>query len=290
MGVDIVNSTLTNNEFKLFREYIEETCGINISEDKSYLIEIRLSKILADSGLKSFEELFHSIIKNNNYLVTEKIIDAITTNETLWFRDKSPWDILEEQLMPKFIEELRSKKKNKIRIWSAASSTGQEAYSTAMCIDNYLLRNRITDINLNHFEILGTDISKNVLEIARNARYDPISVMRGLDIRYKNTYFHKNGTVWQLDEKIKNIVKFKNFNLQKSFLVLGDFDIVFCRYVLIYFSVKLRNDIFSRLVSSIRKDGTFFLGSSEIYSNIEEYFKLLRYNNGIYYKRKVDII
>ncbi|MEN8904608.1 MAG: protein-glutamate O-methyltransferase CheR [Clostridiales bacterium] len=282
-----MNSTLTDSEFKLFKKYIEEKCGIDIPEEKSYLIEIRLSKILADSGLRSYEELFYDIRQRDDKFVSEKIIDSITTNETLWFRDKSPWIVLEELMLPIFISEIRNNKRDKVRIWSAASSTGQEAYSTAICIDNYLNKNEIKDVDISKFEILATDISNEVLEVAKNGKYDSISIIRGLDPNYKNKYFDKNNMVWQIKKNISKIVKFQRFNLQNSFMLLGNFDVIFCRYVLIYFSDKLRKDIFSKISFSLNNHGTFFLGASEIYTDTENYFDIHRYKNGIHYKRKV---
>lgn len=282
-----MQTSMSNMEFELFRKYIEEKCGIDIPKEKAYLIETRLSKLLADSKLSSFEELYNTIRSSNDFHIAEKIIDAITTNETLWFRDKTPWSILETSLMPEYIKKLRSGEKQKIRIWSAASSTGQEAYSTAMCIDNWLNRNDIKDIGLNNFEILATDISQTVLEIARKGRYDAISVMRGLDVFFKEKYFKKEGAVWEIDDRIKSAVKFQQFNLQSSFMLLGKFDIIFCRYVLIYFSDVLKEDIFSKIASGLESESILFLGASEIYSYTDKYFEMTNSGNGTYYKRKV---
>ena len=133
---------LSRLEFQLFKKYIEDKCGIELTEEKSYLIETRLSGLLVESGLESFNSLYYAIVNNKIPGIAEKVIDAITTNETMWFRDKKPWIIFEEILMPKYINILRTGQKSKIRIWSAASSTGQEAYSTAICIDNYLHNER----------------------------------------------------------------------------------------------------------------------------------------------------
>lgn len=123
---------ISETEFDLFKNYIHDVCGIKIPEEKSYLIETRLSKLLADSDVESFEALYNEIIKNSDENIKSKVIDAITTNETLWFRDKKPWELLEKCFLPKFVEVIRNKEKKKIRIWSAASSTGQEAYSTVI--------------------------------------------------------------------------------------------------------------------------------------------------------------
>ncbi len=279
-------SSLTNREFLLFRKYINEKCGIDIQNGKAYLIETRLAKILADSGLSSFEELYFMLMRNTDYHISEKVIDAITTNETYWFRDKTPWNILESVLMPKFIQMLRTGEKQKIRIWSAAASTGQEPYSTAMSIHTWLERNGIKDIGLQDFEILATDISHTVLEIAKKGRYDAMSVMRGLDTLYRDKYFKKDGMTWIIDDRIKTTVRFQQFNLQSSFLLLGKFDIVFCRYVLIYFADSLKAELANKLSNIMEKESALFIGASELYEELRELFEMIHSNNGTYYKKR----
>ena len=279
-------ANLSHLEFQLFKSYINEKCGIDISEDKAYLVETRLSKLLVDSGMNSFDELYYAIRKNNDPHMSEKLIDAITTNETLWFRDKSPWIILEEVLLPRYIDMLRSQVKSKIRIWSAASSTGQEAYSTAMCIDHYLESKGITDITLSQFEIIATDISQTVLEMARKGKYDAISIMRGMEQSYKEKYFTKDGMVWEIKDKIKNAVKFDHFNLQNSFMFLGKYDIIFCRYVLIYFSDEFKKEITSKMFHSMHSKGILFIGASELYNLLEENFDMNHYGNATYYSKR----
>ncbi len=276
-----MNTSITNNEFTLFKEYIKENCGIEIDESKSYLIETRLSKILADSGLNSFGELYIEMMaKTGEY--EEQIIDAITTNETLWFRDKTPWEII-ESLMPTYVEALQSGKKSKIRIWSAAASTGQEAYSTAICIADYLKRNNILSVTLKNFEIIATDISKSALKIGKNGRYDAISIMRGLNEDIKHKYFENEGRIWEIKDFIKEAVIFKKFNLQNSFFLLGKFDIIFCRYVMIYFCEEFKEELAQRLKDALLDDGILFLGAYELYREIKHHFTSQTKSNGAYY-------
>ncbi|MBF8982102.1 protein-glutamate O-methyltransferase CheR [Lutibacter sp. B2] len=277
---------LSSNEFTLMKKYIEEKCGISLGEEKAYLIESRLSRLLISSGLSSFSEFYSKIIKQDDKHMTEKIIDAITTNETSWFRDKIPWIILEEVLLPKYINQIRNGEKSKIRIWCAACSTGQEPYSIIMCIDHFLNKNGIKDITLDDFEILATDISSTVLQIAKMGRYDSISIMRGLDQTYKNKYFESQGRVWLIDEKIKNAVRFKAFNLQNSFLLLGKFDIVFCRYVMIYFSKEFKEEIVRKIAYALEDEGLLFIGSSELLNNKDDYFEKNYYQNSPYYRKR----
>lgn len=277
---------LSSKEFSLMQKYIQEHCGIVIGEDKAYLIESRLSRLLVDSGLSSFEELYHVIAVKNDPYIAEKVIDAMTTNETMWFRDKTPWLLLEEKLLPQYIEELRAGKRMKVRIWSAACSTGQEPYSTAMCIDNYLTKHGIRDIGLDRFEILATDISHEVLEIAKMGRYDSISIMRGLDPIYKERYFSAQGRVWSLNEKITKAVRFQQFNLQNSYMLLGKFDMVFCRYVLIYFSDDLKRAIVKKIADTLVEAGIFAIGNSELFAGDRELFNTMDFNNSVYFVKK----
>ena len=281
-----MKASLSNAAFGLFKKYIHDKCGINIGEEKAYLIETRLSKLLVDAQVSSFEALYHKIVKEDDASMAVKVIDAITTNETLWFRDKTPWLILEELLLPKYIEKLRMGEKQRIRIWSAAASTGQEAYSTAMCIDRYLEKNAIKDITLSHFQIIATDISNTVLEIAKKGRYDAVSMIRGMAPEYKDRYFTKQGMAWKIDDKIKNAITFKSFNLQNSFVFLGQFDVIFFRYVLIYFANILREEIFNKLSTTIEKEGTLIIGASEIYHQLDLFFDMKHHTQGTYYMRR----
>jgi chemotaxis protein methyltransferase CheR len=174
-----INGSISAEEYILFRDYIIKNCGIFIPPEKAYLVETRLSRLMANSGTESFNEFFDYIVSNKNPLIPQLIIDAIATNETLWFRDTGPWKYLEEVALPYFIENLTSGKKTRIRIWSAGASAGQEIYSTVMCIDNYLNRNRISGISLSDFDFYATDVSKCVLEIAKQGRYNKLSIPRG---------------------------------------------------------------------------------------------------------------
>jgi chemotaxis protein methyltransferase CheR len=281
-----MNLLLSDIEFRLFKKYIEDKCGIEIPNDKAYFIESRLSGLMYEMQVSSFDELYYLIRNNQNAKASEKLIDAITTNETSWFRDKVPWSIIENNLLPRYVSEIRSGSKNKIRIWSAASSTGQEAYSTAMFIDSWLFRSGIRDITLKNFEIIGTDISTTAIELAKNGRYDAITIMRGMEAYYKEKYFTKDKTSWQLNDNIRNSVEFKYFNLQNSFFMLGKFDIVFCRNVLIYFSTAFKEEIFNKLYNTMTDDSIMFLGSSELYDEIERYFERIHAEIGTYYTKR----
>lgn len=278
-------AALSNKEFNLFQKYIEEQCGIAIGDEKAYLIESRLTKLLIETRLNTFEELYQMLYRKKDPKLSEKVIDAITTNETLWFRDKTPWLILEKELLPTYIDTIR-KTGQKIRIWSAAASSGQEAYSTVISISEYLKNNQIKDVSLNDFEIIGTDISAPILEIAKAGRYDPISIMRGLDPKLKDKYFENEGRVWIFKEEFKKHVKFRKFNLQDSFHSMGKFDVIFCRYVMIYFSQDFKREMTKKLAQSLKKNGVLFIGNSEIFPDYKNYFDVRQLDKGVYYQVK----
>lgn len=277
---------LNDQEFVLFRNYIAEQCGIELGDDKAYLIESRLSRLLVENNLDSFEALYHHIYAHQDRQMAERVIDAITTNETLWFRDRGPWVLLEKQLLPRYIEMLRRGERKTIRIWSAACSTGQEPYSIAMLIDRYLTSRKILDVSLKDFEILATDISGTVLQIAMNARYDQISIMRGLDRSYLDQYFTQTGRTWTLHESISGSIKFRQFNLQDSFILLAGFELIFMRNVLIYFSDRLKREIIEKVSRSLLPGGCMITGAAEILNGYNEYFEQQDWEESILYQVK----
>ncbi len=268
--------------------YIEKQTGIKIGEEKSYLIESRLSKLIKELKMSNFENLYYKILADKTKHYENKVIDAITTNETLWFRDKLPWEVFENVLLPNYIEALRKEKVSKIRIWSAACSSGQEPYSIAMLIDNYLIKNKVQDIKLSDFEIIATDISISILDIAKKGEYDFISISRGLDESYRRKYFKKKEKVWVLDSKIINSVKFIQFNLLNSFMLLGKFDLIFFRYVMIYFSNTLKKQMIKKIHNALLFDGVLFIGSSELMVDYKDLFTDNRYKNSTFYKKSIS--
>ncbi len=275
---------LSDTMFSYYQRYIKDKCGIYISSDKKYLIETRLAGLLAEYNAKSFDELYYAIINNNNALINEKIINAITTNETQWFRDKKPWIIIEDILMPKFIQQLKSREKSMVRFWSAAASSGQEAYSTAMCINEYLIKNSIKDIGLSSFEITATDVSRDIVSKARQGIYDNATLSRGLREDYRKKYFSPHGKSWVITNKIKNAVYFSQFNLQDSFQLIGDkFDVIFLRYVLIYFCDEFKSEVIKKIYDALPAGGVLFLGSSEFYNGLDRIFEPVSHKDGYYY-------
>ncbi len=275
---------LNNYEFDLLRNYIETNCGIHLDTSKSYLIENRLEALMQEYGCSTFSAFYYKAVADSSKKLQEKIIDAITTNETLWFRDSLPFSIFQRKILPVYVNEMVSKKKNKVRIWSAACSTGQEPYSIAMNIHEFL-RGKI-DIRVDNFEIIATDISSTVLNIAQAGIYDQLSVSRGLSEEMKNLYFEKSGTGWAVKDSVKRMVTFKKMNLKDDFWGIGNVDIVFCRNVLIYFADDLKKQILNKIASLIKPSGILIVGSSESVSNYTTEYSMVSVEKMLCYQVK----
>ena len=276
--------SLKKEEFQPIRDYIEQQCGISLGEEKSYLIENRLTTLMLENGCEDFGSFYQLIIRKNDPKLTEKIIDAMTTNETLWFRDDSPFKVFEEVILPEMIELLSKGKKYKVRIWSAACSTGQEPYSLAMLIDQAVRKNSFKGIHPGQFQIHATDISPSALFIAKTGRYNRISMNRGMREEYANRYFTKQGPVWVISEDLRKMVTFEQFNLQKEFARLGRFDVILCRNVAIYFSDSFKRELFDKLSKSLISPGYLFLGSAETMRGYNETFQTHIHDSAVYYR------
>jgi len=294
IGVDFspfqnFQNSISESEFLLFSDYIKKNSGIVIPREKAYLIETRLSKLMADTGTDSFSEFYKYLSSKSDPSLHQKIINAMTTNETLWFRDDAPWKVLEKITLPKLVGDLASGKKMRARIWCSAVSTGQEVYSTVMCVDNYLNKNPVKGVDLSKFDFFATDISSRVLDIAKKGRYDAISIMRGLSDYYKSKYFIKDGSAWEIDPKIRNAVRFSQYNLQDSYHIFGMFDIIFCRYVLIYFSDQQKKEIIAKMSDILIDGGLLFTGNYVLYELFEKDFDSHYYANLTYYSKRDNV-
>lgn len=253
---------ISPDEFALIGNYIEKNCGIRLADDKSYLVEGRLAGLLVENRCSTFTEFYYKAVADTTTKLRDKIIDAMTTNETLWFRDSSPFDIMESVIFPKMAEEIKNGKRTEIRIWSAACSTGQEPYSIAMKVHEFALKQ--TALKPERVQIVGTDISPTVLFLAMAGRYDTVAMSRGMPDQLRTRYFSSSGKIWVLNNEIKKMVSLKKLNLQEPFSLLGKQDIILCRNVLIYFSDAFKMDVLSRIARQLNPGGVLFLGSSEI--------------------------
>lgn len=258
---------IDRKEYDLIREEIYKLCGLTISEGKEYLIEHRFSALFKARGCRSWME-FYGLLKSGDSSFRDEVISCISTNETSFFRDSHPFTIIKKEILPKLVKE--HKKRSGIRIWCAASSTGQEPYSLAMLIHDFCSGSGVK-VNPSDFSILATDISRKVLERAGEGVFSNLEISRGLPANYKN-FFQKIQNGWKLNDDVRSLVQFKKFNLMKSFTSLGKFDFVMCRNVLIYFDDQTKVDIVHRIHSLLPESGYLMLGSTETLSGHTDRF------------------
>ncbi len=248
--------TLTQEEFQALKEFLYQRTGITLADSKRYLVQSRLSHLLLETGMTTLGELVRNLIQDTlPDKVCTRLIEAMTTNETFWFRDAPQFELLQNRLLPELSRRMRS-----IRIWSAACSTGQEPYSISMCVHEARRLNQSLKIEV---QILGTDLADRVLETARRAIYSDLAVARGLPEDLRQRYFLRHQDGWQLKPEITRLVRFQQFNLLHPFTLLGKFDLIFCRNVLIYFSPERKRDILKRMAQTLNPNGYLFLGSTE---------------------------
>jgi chemotaxis protein methyltransferase CheR len=270
-------------ELKLVSQYIQEISGIYLDQSKSYLFETRLSSVAEAHGCKTYQELQNKARKDPTKAIEKAIVDAITTNETLFFRDKGPFELLQHKILPEVIDARSSKSslKTQVRIWSAAASTGQELYSIAMVI-----KELIKDDPAYVFSLLGTDISDAAIAQASYGKYNRFEIERGLDKRYLQKFFTLFGDSWKVKDEIRAMVNFKKLNLMHPFTALGKFDIIFCRNVAIYFTLDDRKKLFNKLADSLTDDGYLVIGSTESLTGVCPRFVPKRHLRSIFYQKK----
>lgn len=271
---------LDEKSYHQFRTFLEQQCGIVLGEKKQYLVKSRLAPLMTKFNLDSLGELVNRTLSPVERQLRAAVIDAMTTNETLWFRDDYPFKLLKRQLLPDFADQ-----RTPVKIWSAASSSGQEPYSIAMSVLEY------QEANPGAFprgvQVIGTDISTTMLEHCKYGHYDSLALARGLSEERKNKYFEAgdNGMLKVKDE-VKKMVSFRPLNLLNSYSLMGRFDIVFCRNVLIYFSPEIKSQIIGQIHGTLNPSGYLFLGASESISGLNDDFNMLRCNPGIVYQKK----
>jgi len=269
---------ISATEYNDFRVFLEKACGIVLGDNKQYLLTSRLNRLMNDEGIDSFELLIKKIKVNRQ--LRDQILDAMTTNETSWFRDRYPFEILKQDVFP----HITSQRASQMRVWSAASSTGQEAYSISMTIQEYLMSR--PGALPSRIEIVGTDISTTVVAEAKKGCYDSLSMARGLSPERKKRFFKPlpGGESWELREDLRKRVTFRELNLMSSYASLGKFDVVFCRNVLIYFSAELKREILEKIAGVLKPDGYLFLGGSESTANYTDRFEMVKLPAGVVYK------
>jgi chemotaxis protein methyltransferase CheR len=250
---------VTPPDYEYLRKLLRDQSGLDLSEDKQYLIESRLLPLSRKSGLSGIGELVQKM-KGGSASITSQVVEAMTTNETFFFRDKVPFDHFRVSIMPEILQARASRKS--IRIWYAAGSTGQEPYSLAMC-----LKEMGSAIAGWRVEILATDLSQEVIEKSKAGLYSQFEVQRGLPIQMLVKYFKQVGEFWQVNPDIRAMIAHRQLNLLHDFSHLGVFDVIFCRNVLIYFDQDTKINIFNRLARASEPDGFLALGAAETWSD-----------------------
>ncbi|WP_318465788.1 CheR family methyltransferase [Photobacterium leiognathi] len=271
--------TVNDQEYREFCRFLETQCGIVLGDSKQYLVRSRLSPLVNRFSLSSLSELLQNVIAGRNRELRIAAVDAMTTNETLWFRDGYPFTVLAEKILPEL-----AVNKRPIKIWSAASSSGQEPYSMAMTVlETQAKRPGL----LPSIQITATDISQTMLETCRAGVYDNLALSRGLSPERRRMFFEDNGDgKMKVNAKVKQMVNFRPQNLKDSYALLGKFDVIFCRNVLIYFSPEMKAKVLNQLAASLNPGGYLFLGASESLTGLTEQFEMIRCNPGIIYKLK----
>ncbi len=264
-------------DFEFLQTLLKNRSGLVLSTDKVYLVESRLMPVARNRGLSGLDELIQAVRMGNDERLTVDVTDAMTTNESFFFRDMQPFESFRETVLPKIVESRRASGRNVIRIWSAACSSGQEPYTLAM-----ILREEEAKLRGMRFEIIATDLSTEIIEKAQEGTYTQFEVQRGLPIQYLLKYFTQNGDRWQIDRSIRDMVAIKQFNLLNPFNVLGLFDIVYCRNVLIYFDQPTKFDILGRISKLMPEDGVLYLGGAESVLGISDAFKPIPGLRGVY--------
>jgi chemotaxis protein methyltransferase CheR len=265
---------VTPADYDFLRKLLKERSGLDLSADKQYLVESRLVPLARRSGLSGIPDLVVKMKGGAEPLIRD-VVEAMTTNETFFVRDKIPFDHLRDTIMPALLASRASRKS--LRIWSAASSTGQEPYSIAMCLKEFGAA-----LSGWRIEILGTDLSQEVLEKCRAGIYSQFEVQRGLPIQLLVKYFTQNADLWQINADIRGMVQYRQLNLLQDFSHLGKFDVIFCRNVLIYFDQETKSSIFDRMVKIIEPDGALILGAAESVVGITDAFKPYPDRRGLY--------
>jgi len=265
---------VTPLDYEYLRKLLKDQSGLDLSADKQYLIESRLLPLARKAGLPGIGELVQKLKDGNGGLIGQ-VVEAMTTNETFFFRDKVPFDHFRDTIMPELLKARASRKS--LRIWCAAGSTGQEPYSLAMC-----LKEMGAALAGWRVEILATDLSQEVLEKSKAGIYSQFEVQRGLPIQMLVKYFKQNGELWQINPELRAMIQHRQLNLLHDFAQLGTFDVIFCRNVLIYFDQDTKINIFNRLARQIEGDGFLVLGAAETVVGLTDTFRPIPDRRGLY--------
>jgi chemotaxis protein methyltransferase CheR len=272
---------LLPEEQKSVAEYIHSICAVTLDQSKGYLMEGRLARLVEETGCRTFSALISRARSEPSRALERRIVNAITTNETLFFRDTTPFDLVRHKIAPDLIDRRARGGATRIRIWSAACSTGQEIYSIAI-----LLKELLGDPERYGVSLLGTDISDHAVARASRGLYNDAEVARGLSAPLRDKYFARTRDGWQIRDEIRGMASFKNQNLFGDLSPLGRFDVIFCRNVAIYFSEPDKISLFRKLERALEPNGYLVIGAMESLNGLCPQFEPKRHLRAVYYQAK----
>lgn len=277
---------LSRQTHQALADVIHRLCGLVIGQDKGYLIRHRLEPLICREGLTSFEQLVERLQSHNSARLHDALVEAITTKETSFFRDRAFFQALQEHVLPECAATLKRSagQRHRIRIWSAGCSTGQECYSLAMLIRD-LATGDEAGLQEPHFNILASDISADALETAKTGRYGLAEVTRGLTQPLLAHHFHHRGSHWVVEESLRRLVQFRRFDLLHPPTDLGPFDLILCRNVLIYFDDSTRRRVCRGFYDLLQTAGYLALGSAESLFGIDVHFETVKYGRVLLYRK-----
>jgi len=271
---------ICDNEYYLLKEYLLKTSGIEVAAEKRYLFTTRLSDFLTKINCSSFSEFYFYV--NNDKSLHQQFIEAMTTNETSFFRDHHPFYTLQNILLPEIAQKKMASKSKKIFMWSLGCSTGQEPYSIAITVSEWIrLQNTFQQDDI---LIFASDISEKVIAKAKNGSYTDEEIARGISDAYKLRYFMKDRNLWQIIPSIKRMIQFSEINLSNPISWFGYFDIILCRNVMIYFTIELRKKIIQQFYDMLQPGGILFLGASESLYSLSTLFETEYYDETVVYR------
>ena len=279
----MTKTRITSQEFTKWSQYIQRICGVHLEVGKTYLIESRLTGLLKAHGFASFGDLYEEALNDRTRTLKKEIIDRITTNETLFFRDESPFELLKYKILPDLLDRKMAHASPgsgvSIRIWSCGCAMGQEVYSIAIA-----MKELIGNLEPFHINILGTDISNDAVARASKGEFNRLEIERGLSRERLERFFSRNGDKWKINDDIRSMATFRKINIMEPFIGLPVFDIIFCRNVIIYFPVELQKKILNHFAGQLNRHGAFIMGSSETTYNLCDAFESVHVEDSVYFK------
>ncbi len=271
-------ATISAHQYQQLQQFLEDSCGIVLGENRQYLVASRLNGLVGGERFACFADLLDSLQRGDRTLKAE-VIDLMTTNETSWFRNETPFEVFAKEVLA----DLHGRSVAAPRIWSAACSFGQEPYSLSILVDEF---ERQRKQSLGGLRIIATDISATVLNQARQACYDDAALLRGVSGQRRQAYFERCGDGWRVKDGVRRRIQFREFNLLEEFAALGRFDVIFCRNVLIYFSAAVKDSILARMAAVMNPVGYLFLGGTETIGLASRYFETLRFDRNLVYRKR----